>query len=174
MLNLPEETTKPLSATRVAKAIRVLGLTGQGRTITQACDEIGDFTPAQYRYWIRRGGDAIEALRTFMVESEREQLSQIIAARQNALDRIIERVDTEPSLDLILKADQHLRLLQRELEDRHGAHGIDDTAAKEFVLSGPSLKTETSRLVSVNISINEEQPVVVIDAEDAQFEESNE
>lgn len=171
MLQLPE-TIDETDAAKIATAIRILGMTAKGYTVKEACEEQGMSTATYYR-WLRKGGDAIEALRTFMVESEREQLGQILAARQHALDRIVERVETEPSLDLILKADEHLRKLQRELEDRHGAHGIDDTAAQEFVLSGPSMKTEKSRLVSVNVTISEEQPPVVIDAEDAEFEDND-
>jgi hypothetical protein len=158
---------------RVSQALQVLYLTSKGRTVAEACDEVGITRNIYYR-WLREGGDAIDALRTFMVENEREQLGQVLAARQQALDRIVERVEQEPSLDLLLKADQHLRNIQRELEDRHGAHGIDDTAAKEFVLTGPQMHTEQSRLVSVNVTVTEEQPNVVIDVEDAEFEESNE
>lgn len=171
MLMLPENSTDDARAGKVATAIRILGMTAQGYSVKEACDEVGMSTSAYYR-WLRKGGDSVEALRTFMVENEREQLGQIIAARQHALDRIVERIDTEPSLDLILKADQHLRTLQRELEERHGAHGVDDTAAKEFVLAGPQLKTEKSKTVSVNVTISDEQPTVVIDAEDAEFKET--
>lgn len=162
-------------AVRVAKALQIFHLLSDGYTVDDACEKVG-FTKRQYYYWIRRSDQTIDAIRHYIAESERGQLAQITAARQLAIDRIIEQLEFETELEGLIKADQHLHFIQRELEDRHGAHGIDDTSAKEFLLQGPQTRTETSRLFNIapredgSIDIRVEVPATIIESH---FEEES-
>ena len=152
-------------------------LLSDGFTVTDACEQVG-LSRRQYYYWIRRSDSAIETIREYITESERGQLAQIAAARQTAIDRIIDLIETEPSLDGLIKADQHLRALQRELEDRHGAHGVDDSKAKEFLLKGPNVNIEQSRLFNIapredgSVDIRVDRPVTIIDTTSEEDEDA--
>lgn len=132
--------------------MQVLVLISEGYSVDDACEEIG-ITERQYRHWIRKGDDTIEALREMIIESERIQLADITAARTIAIQRIIDEIpNTARAIDLIA-IDSHLRMIQRELEDRHGAHGVGDEAAKDFLLNGPKLQKSPSRMYGPSINV---------------------
>lgn len=158
-------------AQRIAATLQVLRLISDGHTVRDACEK-AEISERQYRYWLKSGGTFIEDMRTVIAESERVMLAEVTSARTVALERIIEMAHHSDSLSDMIKADQHLHYLQRELEDRHGAHGVGDDRAKEFILTGPKLETSKSRqtlnikpLDDGSIDVTVETPANVIDAE---------
>jgi len=163
-------------AQRIASTIQVLRLISDGHTVEDACEK-SSISPRQYRYWLKKSPEFIDDMRTVIAESERVMLAEVTSARTVALQRIIEMAHHSDSLQDMIKADQHLRDIQRELEDRHGAHGVGDEAAKEFILTGPKLKTSKSRqtlnikpLDDGSIDISVERNNDILDAEFTEVE----
>lgn len=158
-------------AQRIAATLQVLRLISDGNTVREACEK-ANISERQYRYWLKSGNEFIDDMRTVIAESERVMLAEVTSARKVALERIIEMAHHSDSLSDLIKADQHLHSIQRELEDRHGAHGVGDDRAKEFVLTGPKLSTAKSRqtinikpLNDGSLDVTVDKSTDIIDAE---------
>jgi len=149
---MPELTTST-EATRIAQATKVLQLvTYEGMTVKDACDSVG-ISERQYRYWLMRGENTIEEFKQVISGIEREELSELAAANKAITDRIIKLSQTDSRLQDVIAAAKHLREVQHTLESRHGAHGIGDVGAKEFLLSGPKTSKQPSRTgATINIA----------------------
>ena len=145
--------TPATEATRIAQAVMVLRLvTYDSKTVKDACAEAG-ISEHHYRYWLARGENTIDEFRETISALERVQLSEVISANQAIIDRIIVLAKTESKLQDVVAASKHLIERQHELEGRHGAHGIGDVAAKEFLLSGPKTSRQPSKTgTTINIA----------------------
>jgi hypothetical protein len=90
---------------------------------------------------------------------ERANLASIATARSRILDRLIEAVDTEGDMAMsprgLVEIDSHLRSMQLEIEEKHGAGVREDLSAQKFLLTGPTLKRARVAGTTVNIK---EQP----------------
>lgn len=139
----------------VAKTLEVFRMVmGDRYTVLDACNIVG-ISPRQYYHWLRSGDDTIQEIRDAIAKNEREQLAEILSARQITIQKLVSSIEQIRSTTDLIAVDRHLLDLQRELEDRHGAHGVSDSAAEEFLLRGPHRVKHASRTgARVNIKQN--------------------
>lgn len=149
MPTLTEETALVKEST----AIRVLLLMLDQPKLSEedACNQIG-ITPDQYRFWIRRDPDALDAVRQFIVESQRTQLFQIEMAWPQAVGELIEDATaTGTKTKDRIGAMKLLREIKEDLERTHHTQpGVEDEA-HTFLKKGPKLQSIPSRMASVEV-----------------------
>lgn len=118
---------------------------------TQACAEVG-ITPEAYRYWIRRNPDAMDAVRQFILETQRTQLFEIETSWPRAVSELVlDAVDTSTKTKDRISAMKLLREIKEDLERTHHTQpGVEDEA-HQFLKEGPKLTKVKSRMASVEV-----------------------
>jgi hypothetical protein len=145
--------TKQTEDLRILQAMEATRLMALGGKKANACEQAG-ITIRQYDYWLAKDNGAIEELQTVIIESERVRLADVVNAQAIILRHLIQQA-TVPSIDplLQLKVLKYLDTLRKELEKKHGVNSETD-AAETYLLKGPTLRIEESKMVPIKISAN--------------------
>jgi hypothetical protein len=138
---------------RILQAMEATRLMALGVNKTSACDQAG-ITIRQYDYWLARDNGAIQELQKVIIESERVRLADVVNAQAIILKKMLEQV-TQPGIEpeIQLKVLKYLDVLIRELEKKHGVNTETD-AAETFLLKGPQLRFEESKMATIKVTGN--------------------
>jgi len=115
------------------------------------CEKVG-ITPDIYRFWIRRNPDALDAIRQFIVESQRTQLFELETNWPKAVSELVlDAVDGSTKTKDRISAMKLLREIKEDLERTHHTQpGVEDEA-HQFLKEGPKLTRVKSRMASVEV-----------------------
>lgn len=121
-------------------------------TDEEACNEVG-ITLDHYHYWIQRDPDAMEAIRQYIVESQRSMMFEIEMAWPVIVhELVVDATDGSTKTKDRISATKLLNSMKEDLERTHHAQpGVEDEA-HTFLKQGPKLKQIPSRMASVEVS----------------------
>ena len=146
---------------RISQALQVMLLREEGKTLQEACKEVG-ISPFRFRFWAKRAPEAIDALREFVGEQQRLQLVELLSAWQLGIQAVAEDVS---SAHLKLKDRvaglKFLKPILEELLAQYHAQPGAEEAAHAFLKEGPKLQRVPSRMASVEVEPTEEGGVKV-------------
>lgn len=132
----------------------------------EACEIVG-ISPDVYREWLRREPEAINSLRNFIAETQRDLLFQLSIARNTGVGHLINAVvDKETGVKARISALAYLDKVREELEKSHHAQPGVEEEAHGFLKTGPQLTSGKSRLASLEVSRTEDGITVNIFKED--------
>lgn len=142
--------TKDLRILQAMEATRLMALGGKK---ANACEQAG-ISIRQYDYWLAKDNGAIQELQKVIIESERVRLADITNAFAIILNNFLQQV-IQPGIDPLvpLKILKFLGEMIAELEKKHGVNSETDVA-ETYLLKGPTLRIEESKMVSIKVTAN--------------------
>lgn len=155
-----EPTTKEI--VRTTQVLEVMGLlfSNEKITVQNACDQIG-IKIDNYYYWVRREPDALKAVREYLAETQKYELSVLSAAVTQINLGLVETAlndDTEAADKLRIA--KYLSAEAEKLQRIYQVVGGSEEAA-EFLKSGPELSKKESRFASMAVTQEDDGAVKV-------------
>lgn len=137
----------------ILQTMTAVRLVASGMRKSSACEQAG-ITAEQYDYWLAHDNGALESLQKAIIEAEKVRLSQVINAESILLRNMLDNA-LQPGIPINsqLKVLTYLGRLQKELEQKHGVNSESDEA-EAYLLRGPKLRNEESKMVSFNLRPN--------------------
>lgn len=144
-------------ANRIAQCIQVMRLMADGRSQAEACEEVG-ITPDIFRRWNASDPDALAAFRELVYTVERNELTEIVAARQVLFQRVLQNALENP--DDLGAAWTLIQYLDKRIPQLAQSYNLDharEDEANEF-LKGPKRKPGQSRFAAgANVDVTADE-----------------
>ena len=120
---------------------------------SSACEQAG-ITIRQFDYLLAKDNSAIQELQKVIIESERVRLADINNAYAIILKNMLS-VMLQPGVDPLVSLEvlKFLDKLKTDLEKKHGVNSETDEA-EAYLLKGPHLRNEESKMVSIKVTAN--------------------
>lgn len=150
---MSELAPTPTEIKRTTQVLQVMQLTFEDpqKKIEDACEEVG-IAPRTYYYWVKRDPDALRAVREFLAETQKVELSFLSAAVTKInmqLANVALNNETEPADRL--KIAKYLSAEAEKLQRTYQVTAGSEDAA-EFLKEGPQLTKQTSRFASMQVT----------------------
>jgi DNA topoisomerase IB len=151
------QQTKDLRILQAMEATRLMTMDVKK---SNACEQAG-ISIRQYDYWLAKDNGAIQELQQVIIESERVRLADITNAYAIILRNMLS-IMLQPGVDPLtsLMVLKFLDKLKADLEKKHGVNSETD-AAETYLLKGPTLRIEESKMVSIKVTANPDSSALV-------------
>lgn len=140
------------------KTINVLRMQFEepSRTIVELCEEV-DLNRRTYYRRLDEAHEVLDALRNFMIKSQKSQMAMIASSQEKILEEMIisvlrDKTDNDERVKVMKYLDDRLDLLQDNLGTKPG----QEEKAAAFLREGPKTKKQESRFMSVRVSEDQE------------------